>query len=866
MSAVEPLLTTSAADAVLNALPHPVIVVSADGKVVDANAAAEAFFEVSAPLLRRNLLRDLVPFGSPLLTLIEQVRGRGAAVNEYKVDLGTPRNPGDRLVDLHVAPMPEQPDYVVVMLQERTIADKMDRQLTHRSAARSVTALAAMLAHEIKNPLSGIRGAAQLLEQSVDDDDDRTLTRLICDETDRIVKLVDRMEVFTDERQIEREPINIHVVLDHVKRLAQSGFAHHIKFTEEYDPSLPPVLANRDQLIQVFLNLIKNAAESIGESSGGGEIALTTAFRPGVRLSLPGANARVSLPLEFCVRDNGPGVPDELMPHLFDPFVTTKPTGSGLGLALVAKIVGDHGGIIECEVAAAPHHVPHTHAEIYRDQRGGRLAGRRPAITRGSLMPAGSILVADDDAAIRTVLNQALSRAGYEVRLTGNAATLWRWVSQGDGDLVISDVVLPDESAFDLLPRIKKSRPDLPIIIMSAQNTFMTAIRASERGAYEYLPKPFDLKELIAIVGRALSEPKEKARPPAKVEDFESIPLVGRSPAMQEIYRVLARLMQTDLTVMISGESGTGKELVARALHDYGKRRNGPFVAINMAAIPRDLIESELFGHEKGAFTGANTRSTGRFEQAEGGTLFLDEIGDMPMEAQTRLLRVLQQGEYTTVGGRTPIKADVRIIAATNKDLRQLIQQGLFREDLFFRLNVVPLRLPPLRERTEDIPDLIRHFFAVVEREGLPPKQIDQAAVERLKRHRWPGNVRELENLARRLAALYPQEMITAAVIDTELSQPALASPGDARSGEENLSSAVERHLARYFSGFDDGLPPPGLYHRILREVEGPLLSAALAATRGNQIRAADLLGVNRNTLRKKIRDLDIQVYRTGGG
>jgi two-component system nitrogen regulation response regulator GlnG len=328
---------------------------------------------------------------------------------------------------------------------------------------------------------------------------------------------------------------------------------------------------------------------------------------------------------------------------------------------------------------------------------------------------------------------------------------------------------------------------------------------------------------------------------------------------------VLARLMLTDLTVMISGESGTGKELVARALHDYGKRRTGPFVAINMAAIPRDLIESELFGHEKGAFTGANTRSAGRFEQAEGGTLFLDEIGDMPMEAQTRLLRVLQQGEYTTVGGRTPIKADVRIIAATNKDLRQLIQQGLFREDLFFRLNVVPLRLPPLRERTEDIPDLIRHFFTLIEREGLPAKQIDQAAIERLKRHRWPGNVRELENLARRLAALYPQETITSAVIDAELSQPSL-SPGDNYRGDENLANAVERYLARYFTGFDEGLPPPGLYHRVLREVEAPLLTAALAATRGNQIRAADLLGVNRNTLRKKIRDLEIQVYRTAGG
>jgi len=347
MNAVEPLLASSPADAVLNALPHPVIVVSADGKVVDANAAAEGFFEVSVSLLRRHLLRDLVPFGSPLLALIEQVRRRGAAVNEYKVDLGTPRNPGDRLVDLHVAPLPERPDYVVVMLQERTIADKMDRQLTHRGAARSVIALAAMLAHEIKNPLSGIRGAAQLLEQSVEDDD-RTLTRLICDEADRIVKLVDRMEVFADERPVEREPTNIHVVFEHVKRLAQSGVARQIKFVEDYDPSLPPVLANRDQLIQVFLNLIKNAAESIGDNAGG-EIALTTAFRPGVRLSLPGAKARISLPLEFCVRDNGPGVPDELLPHLFDPFVTTKPTGSGLGLALVAKIVGDHGGIIECE-------------------------------------------------------------------------------------------------------------------------------------------------------------------------------------------------------------------------------------------------------------------------------------------------------------------------------------------------------------------------------------------------------------------------------------------------------------------------------------------------------------------------------------
>ncbi|MBS7539903.1 two-component system sensor histidine kinase NtrB [Ancylobacter lacus] len=334
-------------DAIMNALPHPVVTVAADDRIVDANVAAEAFFEVSLAVLARHRLHEFVPFGSPLLPLVEQVRARGAAVNEYRVDLGTPRNGGERIVDIHVAPLSESPGHVVIMLQERTIADKMDRQLTHRGAARSVTALASMLAHEIKNPLSGIRGAAQLLELSASDDD-RSLTRLITDEADRIVKLVDRMEVFSDERPVDRAPVNIHAVLEHVRTLASSGFARHIRFVEEYDPSLPPVLANRDQLVQVFLNLVKNAAEAVGDAPDG-EIQLTTAFRPGVRLTVPGSTTRVSLPLEFCVKDNGPGVPEDLMPHLFDPFVTTKPTGTGLGLALVAKIVGDHGGIIECD-------------------------------------------------------------------------------------------------------------------------------------------------------------------------------------------------------------------------------------------------------------------------------------------------------------------------------------------------------------------------------------------------------------------------------------------------------------------------------------------------------------------------------------
>ncbi|WP_169569152.1 nitrogen regulation protein NR(I) [Sneathiella limimaris] len=478
---------------------------------------------------------------------------------------------------------------------------------------------------------------------------------------------------------------------------------------------------------------------------------------------------------------------------------------------------------------------------------------------------AGTILVADDDQGIRTVLDQALSRANYTVRSTGNAATLYNWVLEGAGDLVLTDVVMPDENGLDMLPRLKKVRPELPVIVMSAQNTLLTAIKATERGAYDYLPKPFDLKEMLQVVERALSKPKKvRSNDLDDAEDEETkIPLIGRSPAMQEIYRVLARLMGTDLTVMITGESGTGKELVARALHEYGKRKNGPFVPVNMAAIPKELIESELFGHEKGAFTGAESRAVGRFEQAQGGTLFLDEIGDMPLEAQTRLLRVLQQGEYTTVGGRTPMKTDVRIIAATNRDLRQFVRQGLFREDLFYRLNVVPIRLPPLRERTEDVPDLVRHFLALAQEDSQHAiKSIDNEALEILKKHKWPGNVRELENLVQRLVALYSEEMIDAKMVAAELQPSSTSQPIEAAPSDESLSEAIERHIAKYFAAHPGSLPPPGLYERVLREMERPLITLSLDATNGNQIRTADLLGLNRNTLRKKIRELDIQVVR----
>ncbi|MGE0212191.1 MAG: nitrogen regulation protein NR(I) [Parvibaculaceae bacterium] len=479
-------------------------------------------------------------------------------------------------------------------------------------------------------------------------------------------------------------------------------------------------------------------------------------------------------------------------------------------------------------------------------------------------MNAKTVILADDDDAIRTVLSQALGRAGYAVRATGNAATLWRWVAEGAGDLVVTDVVLPDENVFEILPRMKKARPGLPIIVMSAKNTIMTAITAADRGAYDYLPKPFDLNDLLRLASQALESGQAPSLMRPSSGPAELLPIIGRSPVMQDIYRIIARMTQTDLTVMINGESGTGKELVARAIHDFGKRRRGPFVAINMAAIPRDLIESELFGHEKGAFTGAAQRFAGKFEQSQGGTLFLDEIGDMPMEAQTRLLRVLQEGEYTTVGGRTPIRTDARIIAATHRDLRQLIAQGIFREDLYFRLNVVPIRLPPLRERINDIDDLVSHFLLACEREGLSRKRLTREALERLKAYRWPGNIRELENLVRRIAAIYVEETITPDLIERELQQTEVKAGGGVDpSDDSSLAEFTRLYLERQFLRAAPRLPAAGLHHRIIREVEIPLITAALAATHANQLRAAELLGINRNTLRTRIRDLGIRVVRS---
>jgi len=471
------------------------------------------------------------------------------------------------------------------------------------------------------------------------------------------------------------------------------------------------------------------------------------------------------------------------------------------------------------------------------------------------------ILLADDDPGIRTVVAHALERAGYAVTPLMDGNSLMKWVERGEGDLVITDVILPDDNGLDMIPRIQAARGSLPIIVMSAQSTLMTAVRASELGALDYLPKPFDINRLVEIVSKALEvEPSKKPKTGVNVDT--SLPIIGRSAAMQDIYRTIARLLPTDLTVMVIGESGTGKELVARALHDFGARSNGPFVAVNMAAIPRDLIESELFGHEKGAFTGAVQSQPGRFAQAEGGTLFLDEIGDMPAEAQTRLLRVLQEGEYTSVGGRVAKKTNVRIVAATHRDLRQMIAEGTFREDLYFRLNVVPIRIPPLRDRKEDIEELSFFFLEQATQQGLPKRELSESAISALDHYDWPGNIRELEHLIQRLCVLASDTIIDGPLIEREIGTTRdSGEPEPVMSGRENgLSESAARHIQRYFEAHRGHLPAAGLHERIMREVERPLIQLTLEATRGNQIKAAEVLGLNRNTLRKRIRELEIEV------
>ena len=465
------------------------------------------------------------------------------------------------------------------------------------------------------------------------------------------------------------------------------------------------------------------------------------------------------------------------------------------------------------------------------------------------------VLLLEDDESIQLVTSDFLSSEGYVVKTLKTIKSLWKMIEDGEGDVLVTDVMLPDGESFEIIPQIRELRPNLPIIVVSARNNLQTAISSVEKGAFEYLPKPFDLNNLSNLILKAIqTKPMEKGKSLIRKKSNDLI--IGSSKIMQEMYRVISRLSQNDLTVTIYGESGTGKELVAKALHMFGKRADNPFIPINMAAIPKDLIESELFGHEKGSFTGAHQKSDGKFKQAEKGTLFLDEIGDMPLDAQTRLLRVLQEGEYTSVGGKEKIKVDVRIISATNKDLKKLIDLGVFREDLYYRLNVVPIETPPLRNRVEDIPELIEHFLIKTEKSGLPSKKIDSNAIEAMKSYKWPGNVRELENFILRVSALYSEDILNKEIISDELKR---LEDGNKNIEELSLSNLINQ----YFDRNRDKLlnsNSKNIYPAIIEKVEKSVIENILDFTNGNQLKASEILGLNRNTLRKKIGDLSIDL------
>lgn len=482
-----------------------------------------------------------------------------------------------------------------------------------------------------------------------------------------------------------------------------------------------------------------------------------------------------------------------------------------------------------------------------------------------------TILLADDDASILTVLTRAMTQAGFIVRASEHLSDVDAWISQGIGDAVVTDVTMPRGNGLDALARWQQQRPDLPVIVMSAHNTLLNAARAQDLGAVTFLPKPFDLQVLMDALKQATGsglKPTVSDHGDGDVRISDDLVLVGKSPAMQHVFATLAKLIGNDLTVLITGESGTGKEVIARALHQLSRRKDKPFVALNMAAIPRELIESALFGHEKGSFTGAHQKQVGAFEQAHGGTLFLDEIGDMPMEAQTRLLRVLQEQQVMPIGATKPIATDVRVVAATHRDLRALVAAGKFREDLYFRLHVVPLPLPALRERPEDIAPLVAHFMRSASSRGLTPKQLDASAMQALAEYRWPGNIRELEHTIYRVCALALPHAVRAADIASLLQAAPTATiekvhtlPVQASGNDvipQSIESYLQAQLKQYFAAHEGGLPAPGLYDRLLARVEKPLIIQTLRATGGNQIRAAEILGINRNTLRKKMRELNI--------
>ncbi len=701
---------------------------------------------------------------------------------------------------------------------------------------QSEIAAPAVLAHEIKNPLAAIRGASQLLQRKLPEAD-QGLARLVTDEVDRIARMIDRMQKLGSRQVDPLEPVNLHEVIRNALGVVRSvEGAPAVTFTEEFDPSLPPVIASKDALQQVMINLLGNARDACaGEEEP--VVSIRTRYVTGLVMNVlrRGRGRAVSLPIEIAISDNGPGIDPAIAERVFEPFVTSKKGGQGLGLALVRKLVRDMDGRIahERDRRVRPDPVPDPSCRSER---------RR-------MTEAKRILVVEDDPAIATVIVSALESEGYEVDRCAGIAGRNALLEGGRYAAMLTDVMLEDGDGIAALDTVRELAPSMPFIVLSAQNTLDTAVRASENEAFEYFPKPFDLDELLRAVRQAAG-----AGASAVADDAagDGMPLVGRSQAMQAVFRMIARVLRNDLTVLVTGESGTGKELVAEAIHQLGHRKTGPFVAVNAAAIPHDLIESELFGHEKGAFTGATTQAIGKFEQANGGTLFLDEIGDMPVEAQTRLLRALQSGRIRRVGGRQDVAVNVRIVTATNRDLGPMIAAGTFREDLYYRLAVVPIELPPLRERREDIGMLANHFLGEAVEEGLaetgPYREGNRAALG--------------ASLAGQCARTAQYGVSSRNHGARGCDRPTIWLPKSRQIPPPRISRNCRTSrilVLRCPIGWKGQIPPEGTIHRkATAAFEKPLFEEVLRRTGGNQLRAAAMLGINRNTLRKRLGDLSI--------
>ena len=841
---------------VLDNLNTAVITLDHSLRVLYLNPAAEALFDVSFARIQKQPLISLIDQGD-LRSDLNRALSSGHQYTRRETEICMH---GETVkVDYSVTPVSFPESCLLVEIYQRDRLQRIAREESLLAKQETSKSMIRGLAHEIKNPLGGIRGAAQLLSRELPDQRLNDFTDVIIQETDRLRDLVNRM--LGPLKPPEIVELNIHQVLDRAVQLISAETKGQLKIVRDYDPSIPDIPGDSERLIQAVLNIVRNAMESIKQTMPLTEGVIRIQSRITRQFTIG-----TQKPRQVChisVVDNGPGVPAELIDSIFYPMISGRANGTGLGLPLSQSIISQHQGLIECESLAdgTTFHIYlplvhetgtlHNFTKTGSTKTGSTKTGSKNRRTR-SMNMENKVWVVDDDRSIRWVLERALTNEDVVVRTFEAAEQALNALKHSYPQVIISDVRMPGMDGLELMKHIHEQHPDLPVIIMTAHSDLDSAVSSYQSGAFEYLPKPFDIDEAVALVKRGIEHCQQQDISPVK-EDHPVTEIIGEAPAMQEVFRAIGRLSQSNITVLINGQSGTGKELVAKALHRHSPRASESFIALNMAAIPKDLIESELFGHEKGAFTGAGATRRGRFEQAGGGTLFLDEIGDMPADTQTRLLRVLADGEFYRVGGHTPVKANVRIIAATHQNLEKLVQEGHFREDLFHRLNVIRVHLPKLSERREDIPKLARFFLDQAGKElDVEPKVLHPDTVELIRQLAWPGNVRQLENTCRWLTVMASGREVLVSDLPPELisqTDPPSTQGTGYGNWEQLLKQWCDAELAEGRTGILDRAVP--IFEKIMIE-------SALSHTGGRKRNAAELLGWGRNTLTRKLKELNM--------